>query len=79
MCRSRRRILSPRSRDMPEVDDAATEQKRVEQWRERELVRAGFDEDVAWLLSTHQEVDLHDAIKLLRGGCDQTVAMLILL
>jgi hypothetical protein len=79
MCRSRRRILSPRSRDMPEVDDAATEQKRVEQWRERELVRAGFDQDVAWLLSTHQEVDLHDAIKLLRGGCDQTVAMLILL
>jgi hypothetical protein len=79
MCLFRRRILSPRSRDMPEVDDAATEQKRVEQWRERELVRAGFDQDVAWLLSTHQEVDLHDAIKLLRGGCDQTVAMLILL
>jgi hypothetical protein len=79
MCLFRRRILSPRSRDMPEVDDAATEQKRVEQWRERELGRAGFDEDVAWLLSTHQEVDLHDAIKLLRDGCDQTVAMLILL
>jgi hypothetical protein len=59
--------------------DAATEQQRVERWREQELVRAGFDQDVAWLLSTHQEVDLHEAIRLLRGGCDQTVAMLILL
>jgi hypothetical protein len=76
-CRFRRRILSPRSRDMQE--EAATEQTRVEKWREQELVRAGFDEDVAWLLSTHHDVDLHEAIKLLRGGCDQTVAMLILL
>jgi hypothetical protein len=29
--------------------DAATEQQRVERWREQELVRAGFDQDVAWL------------------------------
>jgi hypothetical protein len=78
-CRCRRRILSPPSRDMPEVDDAATEQKRVEKWREQKLVRAGYDQDVAWLLSTHHEVDVHEAIKLIRGGCDQTVAMLILL
>jgi hypothetical protein len=64
---------------MSQVDDAATEQKRVEQWREQKLVRAGYDTDVAWLLSTHHEVDVHEAIKLIRGGCDQTVAMLILL
>jgi hypothetical protein len=60
-------------------EEAATEQQRIEKWREQALVRAGFDTDVAWLLSTRQEVDLHDAIDLLRAGCDQTVAMLILL
>jgi hypothetical protein len=78
-CRCRRRILSPRNRDMQEGVAGETERERVEKWRERELVRAGFDEDVAWLLSTHHDVDLHEAIGLLRGGCDQTVAMLILL
>jgi hypothetical protein len=55
------------------------ETDEVLQWRYRELVRGGFDPDDARVLAAHPEVDLHQAVELLRDGCPQATALLILL
>ena len=56
-----------------------TEAERVERWRAEELERAGYDLSAAAMLAASSDVDLHLAIDLLRKGCDQDVAMQILL
>lgn len=55
------------------------ERERIAEWRETCLLEAGYDEDAAWLLANQDHVDLHLAIDLLRAGCDQTLALVILL
>jgi hypothetical protein len=56
----------------PEID-------RVEEWRQEELKRAGYDSKSAFLLAVSHEVDLHGAVDLLKKGCSAELALEILL
>ena len=56
----------------PEID-------RVEEWRQEELARAGYDSKSAFLLAVSHEVDLHGAVDLLKKGCSEKLALEILL
>ena len=51
----------------------------VREWRLEELIRAGYDEEDATEVAFHLEVDLHDAITLVRGGCPSRTAVEIML
>ena len=51
----------------------------VEQWRLEALQRAGYDAESASVLAVSHEVDLHQAIDLLRRGCAVDLALQILL
>ena len=51
----------------------------VLRWRFDELVRAGYEPGDATVLASDVEIDLHQAIELLRHGCTQATALLILL
>ncbi|MGZ4332705.1 MAG: hypothetical protein ACXVRJ_00310 [Gaiellaceae bacterium] len=65
---------------MPTADTTfrPTEQELVESWRAQELERAGFPEDVATELAMRNDVDLHQAIRLLQAGCSPELAADIL-
>jgi hypothetical protein len=52
---------------------------RIEQWRHQELERAGYDAESALVLAASHDVDLHDAVKLLKRGCSVDLALQILL
>jgi hypothetical protein len=52
---------------------------RVEQWRHEELERAGYDSESALVLAASHDVDLHDAVRLLKRGCTVDLALQILL
>ena len=56
----------------------STEEDRVVTWRREELERAGYDEQVAEMLSELRYVDLHLATHLLRRGCPADMALKIL-
>ena len=51
----------------------------VEAWRREELRRAGYSHGAAEELAGRHDVDLHRAIDLLRGGCDEQLALRSLL
>lgn len=51
----------------------------VREWRLEELLRAGYDEDDATEVAFHLDVDLHDAITLVRCGCPSHTAVEIIL
>jgi hypothetical protein len=57
----------------------ASELDRVEQWRHEELERAGYDSESALVLAASHDVDLHQAVRLLRRGCTVDLALQILL
>ena len=64
----------------PAVDSyPETEQERIERWRADELERAGYSVDQATELAGRFDVDLHQAVDLLRRGCTPQLAMQILL
>ena len=52
---------------------------RIEQWRHEELERAGYDSESALVLAASHDVDLHDAVDLLKRGCTVDLALQILL
>jgi len=54
------------------------ESARVESWRLHTLLEAGYPVPLAERLAG-SEVDLHDAVALLRRGCEPAVAAEILL
>jgi hypothetical protein len=56
-----------------------TESERVERWRTDELIRVGFDAEVAILLAGEPAVDLHAATDLVQRGCPPELAARILL
>jgi hypothetical protein len=62
-----------------ELTQQETEKQRIERWRADELVRAGFEPAAASLLASRADVDLHDAIELVRRGCPPELALDILL
>jgi hypothetical protein len=60
----------------PEIVE--TELERVERWRAAELVRVGYAGDDAVALAARFEVDLHEAVALVRRGCPPDLAVRIL-
>jgi hypothetical protein len=52
---------------------------RIERWRHEELARAGYDSESALVLAASHDVDLHEAVDLLRCGCSVELALQILL
>ena len=55
-----------------------TELDRVERWRTAELMRVGFAGDDAVALAARPDIDLHEAIELVRSGCPTELAVRIL-
>jgi hypothetical protein len=62
-----------------EFELRGTEEERVLFWRAEELMRAGYDDEIAIELAMETHVDLHLAIKLRRQGCRPETALRILL
>ncbi len=56
-----------------------SELDRIVRWRSEELERAGYAPDGAAALAARLEVDLHEAIDLVKGGCPPDIAVKILL
>lgn len=56
-----------------------TEAERVETWRLKVLLDAGYPLSIAERLAARPDVDLHLAVRLLEQGCKPGVAGLILL
>jgi hypothetical protein len=48
-------------------------------WRLEQLVAAGYDGEDAFALALDRNVDLHDAIELVRRGCPSRTATRILI
>ena len=59
----------------PRVDAAA----EVRAWRFEALFRSGYESDAAVALAAKVDVDLHDAVDLIRRGCPPALAARILL
>ena len=57
------------------VDEAA----EVAAWRFDALCRSGYGLDAAAVIAANVEVDLHDAVDLVRRGCPPELATRILL
>ncbi len=64
---------------MPAVQEIVeTELERVERWRAQELERAGYDGEDALELASRLDIDLHDAVGLVKRGCPPELAVQIL-
>ena len=55
-----------------------TDREKVAGWRLHELIEAGYPVHLAERLA-HSEADLHQAVELVKQGCEATVAAEILL
>ena len=55
------------------------ESERVTAWRACEMIRAGYEPQVAVELAEQPEVDLHLAVELVERGCPAELAAKILL
>jgi hypothetical protein len=65
---------------MPEIaEHEQSERERIAGWRLHVLIEAGYPIHLAERLAHNEAVDLHRAVKLVRLGCDATVAAEILL
>lgn len=53
--------------------------ERVEHWRAEELIRAGYQPTDAIALAARHDIDLHDAIGLIKQGCPYELAIEILI
>jgi hypothetical protein len=58
---------------------AVTELERVEVWRLSQLLDAGYPAQLAEQLAASPDVDLHQALELVRHGCPHATAARILL
>ena len=74
--------MTPNPAHMAETTEAPlwneNEPARVESWRLPVLLEAGYPVHLAERLAA-SEVDLHDAVALVKSGCDHTTAAEILL
>lgn len=62
-----------------DADAGLTELERIERWRRRCLIEAGYDRQTAARIAIAVDVDLHEAVRLLRDGCCVRLAAEILL
>jgi hypothetical protein len=65
--------------DATQLQIIESEEERVVYWREEELLRAGYPAAAARRLARRHDVDLHQAVDLVRAGCDPGLATRILL
>jgi hypothetical protein len=65
--------------DATQTDLVESEEARVVEWREQELLRAGYQPTAARALARRTDVDLHKAVDLVRSGCAAELAARILL
>jgi hypothetical protein len=65
--------------DAMQIDFIESEEDRVLEWREKELLRAGYPSTAALKLARRHDIDLHQAVDLVRRGCDPELAVRILL
>jgi hypothetical protein len=56
-----------------------SELERIVRWRSEELERAGYEAEGAKAIAARLDIDLHEAIDLLKRGCPQQIAVRILL
>lgn len=63
---------------MPTIETDQNERSKVESWRLHVLVEAGYPLELAERLAG-TEVDLHEAVDLVKGGCSPDIATRILL
>jgi hypothetical protein len=56
-----------------------SELERITRWRSEELERAGYAPDGAAAIAGRLDIDLHEAIDLLKSGCPADIALRILL
>lgn len=63
---------------MAETTIAQSEQAKVESWRLHVLIEAGYPLPLAEKLAA-SEADLHEAVELIRQGCEAETAARILL
>ena len=64
---------------MSGVETETSELERVEDWRRLRLLQGGFDAEAAATLAICFDVDVREAVRLIRAGCPQKVALAILL
>ena len=73
--------MTPNPAHMAETTEAPlyeNEPARVESWRLHILLEAGYPVHLAERIAV-SEVDLHNAVALVKSGCDHTTAAEILL
>jgi hypothetical protein len=74
--------MTPNPTHMAETTEAPlwneNEPAKVESWRLHVLLEAGYPVHLAERLAG-SEVDLHDAVEIVKRGCDHTTAAEILL
>jgi hypothetical protein len=58
---------------------SATAEEDVVYWRLEQLLRGGYESEHAYELAGRRDVDLHQALRLLRDGCPADLALAILL
>ena len=56
-----------------------SELDRIVRWRSEELERAGYSSEGAAALAARLDIDLHEAIDLVKRGCPAEIALRILL
>ncbi|MGD0273436.1 MAG: hypothetical protein ABSB96_06895 [Gaiellaceae bacterium] len=56
-----------------------SELDRIVRWRSEELERAGYSPDGSAALAARLDIDLHEAIDIVKRGCPAEIALRILL
>lgn len=62
-----------------EVEQRETAEDEILDWRFEQLLHVGYERRQARVLSLRREVDLHQAVDLVRHGCPHALALQILL
>ncbi len=61
-----------------DVKLADSELERIERWRSEALIRAGYTAEEAAEIAGRLDIDLHEAIDLVKAGCPSEIAVRIL-
>lgn len=62
-----------------DVKLAESELERIERWRSQALERGGYAPDAAHAIAARLDIDLHEAIDLVKAGCPPEIAVRILI
>ncbi|MGZ4359317.1 MAG: hypothetical protein ACXVY8_00120 [Gaiellaceae bacterium] len=62
-----------------DVKLAESELERIERWRSQALERGGYAPDAAREIAARLDIDLHEAIDLVKAGCPPEIAVRILI